>query len=265
MLWPMELYTYFAAANWIAPAWPAPPQVHAVFTTRSGGVSLAPYQSMNLGSHVGDLAAHVQSNRQALQAALGVRPVFLDQVHGSQVLDLQPDSPDGLQADAAWCATPGLACTVMVADCLPVLLCSADGSAVSAAHAGWRGLLGQQGVGVLEQVAQRHPGPDTLAWLGPCIGPSAFEVGAEVRQAFVAHDPQAVACFAPGAPGKWLADLPGLARQRLQALGISRIYGNDGSTPWCTVLNPSRFFSYRRDGVCGRMAASIWLSRLQGT
>ena len=262
MLWPMELYTFLQAdsADWLTPAWPAPSRVHACFTTRSGGSSLAPYQGLNLGTHVGDVLAHVQANRLQLRQLLGVRPVFLDQVHGQAVLEVQPDSADGAQADAAYCTAPGLACTVMVADCLPVLLCNADGSAVSAAHAGWRGLLGQQGVGVLERVAERHRGPDTLAWLGPCIGPTAFEVGAEVRQAFVAQNPAAAACFAPAAPGKWLADLPGLARQRLQALGIHRIYGNDGSAPWCTMGNPLRFFSYRRDGVCGRMAACIWLA-----
>jgi YfiH family protein len=255
----MGLYTFSSAtSDWLTPAWAAPPQVRAVFTTRNGGVSVPPYDSMNLGSHVGDALERVQRNRHTLSEALGAHPVFLDQVHGNGVLSLQPDSADGQQADAAWCTTPGLACTVMVADCLPVLLCHADGSAVSAAHAGWRGLLGQQGVGVLERVAHQHRGQDTLAWLGPCIGPSAFEVGAEVRQAFVEQNPVAAACFAPGAPGKWLADLSALARQRLQALGITQIYGNDGSAPWCTVGNPSRFFSYRRDGLCGRMAACIW-------
>ena len=154
----------------------------------------------------------------------------------------------------------------MVADCLPVLLCDAQGQWVAAAHAGWRGLLGAQGRGVLEAAVQtRFPsaqGPDqVMAWLGPCIGPHAFEVGDEVRQAFVAATPEAASCFQAHVPGKWMANLPALAGQRLRALGVSRIYGNDGSQDWCTVTQPSRFFSHRRDGVSGRMAASIWRVR----
>jgi YfiH family protein len=154
-----------------------------------------------------------------------------------------------------------LACTVMVADCLPVLFCDAQGRQVAAAHAGWRGLLGIQGKGILEQAIATfgtQGAEGLLAWLGPCIGPQAFEVGDEVRAAFVAATPGAAACFKPLSAGKWLADLPGLARQRLSALGIARTYGNDGGQDWCTVSNPSRFFSHRRDGVSGRMAASIW-------
>ena len=163
-----------------------------------------------------------------------------------------------------------LACTVMVADCLPVLFTNRQGTLVAAAHAGWRGLVGSKGQGVLETVIDqfRASAPvhnaqaaiDIIAWLGPCIGPTAFEVGAEVREAFVAHDAAAGAMFLPSSPGKWLANLPGLARQRLRAQGVRAIYGNDGSEAWCTVNQPSRFFSYRRDGVSGRFAACIWLN-----
>jgi len=157
----------------------------------------------------------------------------------------------------------------MVADCLPVLFTDTQGRAVAAAHAGWRGLLGQDGQGVLEaayeeihamaQAASASGATEIIAWLGPCIGPQKFEVGPEVPAAFMAHQPEAAACFVPHGPGKWLADLPGLARLRLQALGVRGIYGNDGSPAWCTVSNSLRFFSYRRSPICGRMAASIWL------
>lgn len=248
-----------------------PAGVSAGFTTRFGGVSSPPFDSWNLGDHVGDEPADVALNRQRLHQRLGARPVFLKQVHGSGVIELQPDTPDGAEADACWTSHPGLACTVMVADCLPVLLAADDGSSVAAAHAGWRGLAGQGGHGILEALCAAWPvarTPDQRArlraWLGPCIGPQAFEVGPEVRQAYVATDPAAAACFTPGPQqgGKYLADLPALARRRLEALGITRIGGNDGSPPWCTVSQPSRFFSHRRDslrlGGSGRMAACIW-------
>lgn len=194
----------------------------------------------------------------------------MNQVHGQRVLELTEDTADGLDADAATTSRVGLACTVMVADCLPVLLCDTLGRRVAAAHAGWRGLAGQGGTDVLQQTLQSF-WPETrmepaqaaieiIAWLGPCIGPAAFEVGDEVRAAFVNPHPGAANCFvATGVGGKWLANLSGLARQRLQALGIKRIYGNDGSPQWCTVGNPSRFFSHRRDRVSGRQAACIWL------
>ena len=226
---------------------------------------------MNLGQHVGDDPERVHANRSCLQQALvGVQAVFMHQLHGSTVLELQPQSPDGAPADAACTTARGLACTVMVADCLPVLLCDAAGSMVAAAHAGWRGLLGVNGYGVLESTvahmrqsaavarAGKQGDEPLLAWLGPCIGPQAFEVGEEVRAAFVAQSAAAQACFVAVKPGKWLADLPALARQRLGALGIQSIFGNDGSNAWCTFSNSSRFFSHRRDGVSGRMAACIW-------
>lgn len=268
--------------DWIQPDWPAPKGVHALCTTRMGGHSAGPWSSLNLGAHVGDVPSAVAANRQVLQSHLqartpGTKAVFLNQVHGMGLATLQGTPADGLQADAAVAWQPGLACTVMVADCLPVLLARRDGKAVAAVHAGWRGLAGveplQPGCGILECVLPAlhgHVGPltaqeaaNTLAWLGPCIGPQVFEVGAEVRQAFCQHQPQAQECFMPLPNGKWLADLAGLARLRLQALGITQVFGNDSTVPWCTVSNPARFFSYRRDqaalGGSGRLAACVWL------
>ena len=248
-----------AALPLLIPYWPLPPTVRAACSLRAGGVSMAPFDSLNLGEHVGDAPAAVAENRARLSAALGARPVFLNQVHRWQVRELQPSTSDGASADACFTDQPGLACTVMVADCLPVLLCRADGSRVGAAHAGWRGLLGEGGFGVLEAVVQALASNDLVAWLGPCIGPTAFEVGAEVHALFVQQDADYATCFSALGAGKFLADLPALARRRLQHLGVERLYGNDGSAPWCTVTNPSRFFSHRRDrGRSGRFAASIW-------
>ena len=255
-------------SDWLIPDWPAPAQVRAVCTTRQGGISLPPYDSLNLGDHVGDDPAAVASNRVAFSRALRARPAFLQQVHGSGVAKLEMRTPDGTPADACIATEPGLACTIMVADCLPVLFTDTEGRVVAAAHAGWRGLAGTGGCGILENVVQAFratllfagadSASETLAWLGPCIGPQAFEVGDEVRQAFELADPAAAAVFQPHADGKWLADLAGLARLRLTALGIARVYGNDGTPAWCTASNPSRFFSHRRDRVSGRFAASIW-------
>ena len=273
-----------APPAWITPDWPAPARVQALCTTRAGGVSRAPYDSLNLGVHVGDEPEAVHANRARLQSALGgARPVFLNQVHGTGVVELGAHTPDGTEADACTTAAPGVACAIMVADCLPVLLAHDSGAVVAAAHAGWRGLAGVQGQGVLEAIFKRFSAltldqkasvamkfeaeaavaQRTLAWLGPCIGPQAFEVGAEVRSAFCGSDPAAQACFTVGArAGKYWCDLAGLARLRLRALGVTRIYGNDGSEPWCTVANASRFFSHRRDtaglGGSGRLAACIW-------
>lgn len=273
--------------DWLQPDWPAPAHVHALCTTRSGGVSAPPWDSFNLGRLVGDDPAAVQANWAALQAALNadgrsarpVRPVYLRQVHGTAVQTLAADTPDGLDADACTTQAPGVACTVMAADCLPVLFTNRAGTRVAAAHAGWRGLA----AGVLEaalesfsalaQVDQGRsainteattPADEVIAWLGPCIGPQAFEVGPEVRHAFCAHDPQAGRYFTPhGGAGKLLADLAGLARHRLRARGVTALHGNDGSPAWCTVGNPSRFFSHRRDapvlGTSGRMAACVWI------
>lgn len=264
----------------ILPRWPAPAGVHALCSTRQGGVSERSWDSLNLGTHVGDDATSVARNRAIWAQRLQARPVFLQQVHGVDVLPLDAHTPDGAEADACVTAQPGLACTMMVADCLPVLLCDARGGAharVGAAHAGWRGLAGvssAEGTGVLEALGAHFDPAHTLAWLGPCIGPAAFEVGAEVKAAFEQADAGASALFSPmarredsadsaggaNASDKWLANLPALARRRLAALGITRVYGNDGSQAWCTVANASLFFSHRRDRVSGRLAASIWLS-----
>ena len=260
----------FESADWLHPDWPAPANVRAVCTTRNGGTSSAPYDSLNLGTHVGDDANVVAHNRSRLQQALCAQPVFFNQVHGTDLLALSPETPDGATADGVVTRERGLACTIMVADCLPVLLCDVQGTQVAALHAGWRGLAGIGGVGILENALKpfRPLAPveyddnaiEVIAWLGPCIGPTAFEVGADVIDAFTSTHPPAAACFQPLANGKWLADLPALARQRLQALGINQIYGNDGSAGWCTVGNPLRFFSHRRDRVSGRQAACIWLA-----
>lgn len=269
------------AEDWLVPDWPAPRHVHALFTTRAGGVSVAPFDSLNLGDHVRDEAAAVAANRVRLGQRLGARPVFLQQVHGTAVATLDRHTPDGTVADACITTQSGVACTVMVADCLPVLFTDAEGTVVAAAHAGWRGLVGSgadvDGQGVLETcwaavvaaLQTRQPqrtrediASNTLAWLGPCIGPEAFEVGEDVRAAFVAWRADAASCFQPlAAQGKYLANLPQLARLRLRAMGITRLFGNDGTPPWCTVTQASRFFSHRRDAVrlgsTGRMAACI--------
>ena len=254
-------------STWRHPDWPVP-SVRAVCTTRWGGESQPPYNGFNLGDHVGDRPEAVAANRRQLAQDLGVRPVFLQQVHGWHVAQLHKGIPDATEADACWTSETDVACTIMVADCLPVLFTDPEGQVVGAAHAGWRGLAGEQGVGVLENTvaalraqlsALRRP--ETLwAWLGPCIGPSRFEVGAEVRAAFVNTHADAARAFVQHAeqPGKYWADLAGLARQRLQMLGVVDLWGNDSSAKWCTVLNTDLFFSHRRDRVSGRLAAAIW-------
>lgn len=266
-----------APPDWLQPQWPAPACVRATVTTVCGGVSQGLFSSMNLGEHVGDAPAAVAANRALLAASLGARPVFMQQVHGVQVAELSAASPDALQADGAVSTVPGLACTVMVADCLPILLAHERLPVVAALHAGWRGLAGQGAGGIVEAgwaQLQRSAGlpaqalaDGLMAWLGPCIGPQAFEVGGEVREAFVQAQPEAAACFRPQGADKFLADLPALARLRLQRLGLTHIYGNDGSDAWCTVTQ-SRFFSHRRTrgrlgagpaDTGGRMAACIWL------
>lgn len=255
--------------DWLVPQWPAPASVHAVCTTRAGGQSTVPYDALNLGDHVGDRAIDVAANRATLQQAIVAQPVFLSQVHGAHVEWISDKTEPGTQADGCITDQTRVACTIMVADCLPVLLTNAQGSRVAAAHAGWRGLAGQGGCGILDQVIESfrtlapvdkaQAATEIIAWLGPCIGPQAFEVGDEVRDAFVVHDRAALGLFKPQASGKWLADLQGLARLRLAALGVTQIYGNDGSRSWCTVSQPLRFFSHRRDRVSGRMVACVWL------
>jgi len=253
-LWPTMTRTILSSEPWIVPDWPLPATVRSLLTTRQGGVSQGLYASLNLGNHVGDDPVAVVTNRARVGKLVG-KPVWLDQVHGIRVIDVarfvSADQPP--QADAAFSREPGAACVVMTADCLPVLFCNESGSVVAAAHAGWRGLL----AGVLEETirAMAVPGNTVLAYLGPSIGPQAFEVGDEVRAAYVAENSAAAAAFKPAAPGKWLADIYLLARQRLAGQGVERIYGGS----YCTVSDPERFFSYRRDGQTGRMAAMIWL------
>ena len=240
-------------ANLLLPDWPAPPGVHALQTLRGGGHSLAPWDSFNLGDHVGDDPANVAANRAALRAHLPAEPLWLKQVHGIAVVEAGK-SPKVKEADAVLTRVPGTVCAVMTADCLPVLFCDRAGTVVAAAHAGWRGLA----CGVLEAaVAQmKVPAGDLLAWLGPAIGPTAFEVGDEVRAAFIAHDALAADAFVGQGPAKWLANIYLLARQRLTAAGVTSISG--GSR--CTCSEAGDFFSYRRDGVTGRMASLIWLA-----
>ena len=264
---------------WIVPQWPAPANVRAVCTTRAGGVSVAAVACQNQGDHVGDEPAAVATNRLALRQAIAARPVFLQQVHGAAVAILDGSTPDATIADAAVTATPGVACTIMVADCLPVLLTNRQGNRVGAAHCGWRGLAGDGQTGVLESFfesfwhdpsasrsrdAIENIASQSVVWLGPCIGAGAFEVGAEVREAFCGADPEAAACFRSLGGGKFLANLAGLARRRLHKLGVAAIAGNDGSAAWCTASHPARFFSHRRDasalGSTGRLAACVWLS-----
>ncbi len=261
----------------VVPDWPAPQHVRAAFTLRTGGVSAPPLDSLNLGEYVGDRAEAVMENRRLVKAKLQLpaEPLWLRQVHGTAVVDIGPAGhaeghPLGIggrqpEADAAIARVhmPGsealsrAVCAVQVADCLPVLLTAGDGSVIAAAHAGWRGLA----AGVLESTVRRIaiPPAEVLAWLGPAIGADHFEVGAEVRTAFIRDDVGAAAAFVPNARGRWQCDLLALARRRLVALGVQHIYGGG----WCTYTDPARFFSFRRDGRCGRMAAFIWADRQQ--
>ncbi len=270
----------------IEPDWPAPSRVHSVLTLRAGGVSVASYESLNVGAHVGDVGDAVRENRRRVGERLGLpaEPVWLQQVHGVEVADLdvvQPRTSAGgavaavgtapaavaapaelmaatlasepPRADAAVTRTSGRVCVVQVADCMPVLFSARDGSAVGAAHAGWRGLAG----GVLEATVRKlgDPPAKLIAWLGPTIGQVNFEVGDEVRAAFMASDPGAASAFEANARGRWQCDLYALARRRLSALGIRDIFGGG----WCTYADAARFFSFRRDGQCGRMATLIWI------
>lgn len=236
----------------IFPDWPAPPGVRALSTTRLGGVSAAPWAGFNLGDHVGDDPAAVSANRLALGRGLPAQPVWLRQVHGTRCVDAALAAGE-VVADASFTRQRGVVCAVMTADCLPVLLCDDDATVVGVVHAGWRGLVG----GVVEATvaAMEVPGGRLMAWLGPAIGPRAFEVGGEVREAFIARDPAAALGFVAAPGGKWLCDIHRLARQRLAGAGVHRFTGAD----FCTVSDPSRFFSYRRDGITGRMASLVWL------
>jgi YfiH family protein len=240
--------------SWLEPEWPAPAGVRALSTFRGGGVSPAPYVSCNLGDHVGDSPEAVAENRRRLKAAAGLpaEPAWLRQVHGTNVADLDAAADRG-PADAAFTRQRGRVCAILTADCLPLVLAADSGDLVAAAHAGWRGLAG----GVIEATvkALQVAPEDLVAWLGPAIGPGHFEVGAEVRQAFVKGDLGAETAFVPNARGRFMADLSALARRRLQALGVGRIYGGGQ----CTYADGERYFSHRRDGVTGRQAALIWL------
>ena len=240
----------------IRPDWPAPPWVHACTTTRLGGISTGVYAALNLGDHVGDEPHRVARNRTLVRTTLDLpsEPVWLTQVHGCEVIEIGPAAPPGHTADAAIARRPGAVCAVMTADCLPLLVCNRRGHSVAAVHAGWRGLA----AGVIEStLAALDEAPaDLLAWLGPAIGPTAFEVGPEVREALLAADPAVASAFQPGTDDRWLADLFALARARLMRAGVTQIFGGGD----CTWSAPDRFFSFRRDGVTGRMASLIWMS-----
>lgn len=238
--------------DWLLPDWPAPANVRALVTTRHGGVSVSPYASLNLGDHVGDDPLAVAANRARLREMLPSEPVWLNQVHGAGIVNAAQVS--GIpQADGSYSRKPGTVCAVLTADCLPVLLCDRAGTVVAAAHAGWRGLAN----GVVEAAVQSMAVErgEILAWLGPAIGPEAFEVGGEVRETFMRLAPEAELAFRPHKDGKWLADIFLLARQRLARMGISQVFGGGV----CTCRDHERFYSYRREGVTGRMGSLIWL------
>ena len=244
-----------ATADFLIPDWPAPDNVRVLQTLRTGGLSQPPWNTFNLGDHVGDLPESVTANRALLRTHLPAEPTWLQQVHGTVAVDLATTLNSNV-ADAAFTRQVDTVCVVMTADCLPVLFCDRAGSVVAAAHAGWRGLLD----GVLEETMARMgvPPQELLAWFGPAICPDCFEVGDEVRTAFVAQDATAESAFRSSRSGKWLANIYKLARLRLRRAGLNSISGGD----LCTVSDPTRFFSYRRDGVTGRMASLIWLDSL---
>jgi YfiH family protein len=240
--------------SYIFPDWPAPETVRAVSTTRQHGVSVSPYDSFNLASHVGDNQAHVEQNRQRLCQDLELvgKPHWLDQIHGCDVVSLD-ESAHVPTADGSFSQEPGQACVVLTADCLPVLICNRQGTEVAAVHAGWRGLAG----GIIRVAIEKFSSPadQLMVWLGPAIGPQAFEVGQDVFDAFVSPMPDATQAFQARGGGHWLADLYQLARLQLSQLGVDEVYGGE----FCTHSEPSRFYSFRRDGVTGRMASMIWI------
>jgi polyphenol oxidase len=258
-------------AETIAPDWPAPARVKAYSTTREGGVGSGVYASLNLADHVGDAPERVARNRAILRERLRLptEPLWLRQVHGCRLagedaaLSSDACNPEGCEADGAVTGEAGVVCVVMTADCLPVLMCDDRGTRVAAVHAGWRGLasgileraIAAMGVPSVLGASARIPPERLLVWLGPAIGPDVFEVGPEVRERFLAADPESVDAFRASREGRFLADLAGLARRRLARLGVTGVYGGG----YCTHSDPRRFFSYRRDGVTGRMASLIWL------
>ncbi len=243
------------SVHFIQPNWPAPVNVKALQTTRMGGVSLAPYASLNLGAHVNDDTAAVATNRQLLMPYLPSEPVWVNQVHGIEVIDAA-QSTCLQNADAAFTRQLNVVCVTMTADCLPVLLCDKAGTVVAAVHAGWRGLCD----GAIEAAVHKMqvPKSEILVWLGPAIGPNAFEVGEEVRAQFIQHDQQATQAFKPHGD-KWLCNMYLIAQQRLKALGVTQIYGGGVNEDFCTYTDEARFFSFRRDNITGRMASLIWL------
>jgi YfiH family protein len=239
--------------DWIIPDWPAAGSVRAFATTRAGGASRGSYAGLNLATHVGDDLRAVEQNRNALRKHLPAEPIWLEQVHGTAVVDIE-SAPPSARADGAVARSPRHVCAVLTADCLPVLLAARAGGVVGVAHAGWRGLAS----GIIESTVARMglPGADVLAWLGPGISQATYEVGTDVYESFVRQDPGARAAFQDRAPGKYRADLYALARRRLGAAGVTAVYGGD----LCTYREPDRFYSYRRDGAAtGRMATLIWM------
>ncbi len=247
---------------WLVPDWPAPANIHAATTLRHGGVSLGAYESLNPALHVGDNADKVRQNRQLINEMLQLpaEPVWLEQIHSNRLIKAETGAPLQ-QADASYTQEPGVVCAVLTADCLPLLVCDDDGSRVAAIHAGWRGLL----AGIIGNTitAMRPPNPPlckrgglggVMVWLGPAIGPECFEVGSEVRDAFLAKSEAYTAAFSEQGNGKWLADIYQLARVDLATLGIVNVYGGH----FCTVTEHERFYSYRRDKDTGRMATLIW-------
>jgi len=242
--------------SFITPSWPAPANVKALQTTRTGGVSHAPYNSLNLGVHVDDDEIAVAKNRQLLCPYLPSEPVWLNQVHGIEVIDAA-QSTCLQNADASFTTQSNVVCVTMTADCLPVLLCDKAGTVVAAVHAGWRGLCD----GAIESAVNKLPveKSEILAWLGPAIGPDAFEVGEEVRQQFIKHDQQAEQAFKPQGD-KWFCNIYMIAKQRLNQIGVTQVYGASINEDFCTYSDEMRFFSFRRDNVTGRMASLIWLA-----
>ncbi|MCK9396868.1 MAG: peptidoglycan editing factor PgeF [Methylobacter sp.] len=237
--------------HWLTPDWPAPANIHAATTLRTGGVSCGAYAGLNPALHVGDDADRVMQNRRLIKESLGLpsEPVWLDQIHSNRAVPAVTTEPLR-QADASYTAEPGVVCAVLTADCLPLLVCTADGSQAAAIHAGWRGLL----AGVIGNTVSAMQNSDLLVWLGPAIGPDCFEVDAEVRDAFLQKSAAFVTAFKQHSNGKWLADIYQLARIDLAMLGIDKVYGGG----FCTVTEQERFYSYRRDKQTGRMATLIW-------
>ena len=241
--------TIFNPEHWLLPDWPAPANIHAGTSLRQGGISLPPYDSLNLGDHVGDDPAAVAENRRRLK--LPGEPVWLRQTHSTRIVDAARCPPGPIEADGSTSTQTGIICAVLTADCLPLLICDRKGSQVAAVHAGWRGLA----AGIIETAVKKFTanGSELLVWLGPAIGAEAYEVGDEVREIFITQHPAAESAFQTSGK-KWLMDIYQLARQRLQQLGIHSIYGGEH----CTFREAEYFYSYRRDGVTGRMASVIW-------